>query len=166
MQKDKAVSVMKTYFMGDEKRVNHALRVTHYAEEIFKAIDKEGADSFAGSVIVLAGIFHDIGIPEAERKYNSAAAPYQEKEGVPIARKLMEELDIRPDIRERVCYIVGHHHTQEKIDGLDFQIIWEADYLVNVQEGSIKVKNVQQCLENNFQTAEGRRLFSEIIKTA
>ena len=31
-----------------------------------------------------------------------------------------------PDV-ERICFIIGHHHTYKAIDGLDFQILVEAD---------------------------------------
>ncbi len=34
----------------------------------------------------------------------------------------------------RVCYLVGHHHTYTDIDGLDYQILVEADYIVNMYE--------------------------------
>ena len=32
----------------------------------------------------------------------------------------------------RVEYLVGHHHTYKDIDGLDYQILVEADFLVNI----------------------------------
>ena len=33
---------------------------------------------------------------------------------------------------DRICFIIGNHHTPSKIDGLDFQIQWEADLLENL----------------------------------
>ena len=34
----------------------------------------------------------------------------------------------------RVTYLVGHHHSPEQIDGIDYQILIEADYIVNASE--------------------------------
>ena len=34
----------------------------------------------------------------------------------------------------RVAYLVGHHHSPEQIDGIDYQILIEADYIVNASE--------------------------------
>ena len=31
----------------------------------------------------------------------------------------------------RVAYLVGHHHTLRGIDGIDYQILIEADYIAN-----------------------------------
>ena len=34
----------------------------------------------------------------------------------------------------RVAYLVGHHHSPEQIDAIDYQILIEADYIVNASE--------------------------------
>ena len=34
----------------------------------------------------------------------------------------------------RVAYLVGHHHSPEQIDGINYQILIEADYIVNASE--------------------------------
>ena len=36
-------------------------------------------------------------------------------------------------VTERVAYLIGHHHTYDKIEGMDYQILVEADFLVNIQ---------------------------------
>lgn len=35
---------------------------------------------------------------------------------------------------DRVCWLVGHHHTYTDIRDLDYQILVEADCLVNLYE--------------------------------
>lgn len=117
-------------------------------------------------MLTLSTIFHDIGIPGSERKYSSPAAGHQEKEGPPIARKLMAGIDVRPDILERVYYIVGKDHTIEKVDGVDFQIIWEADFLVNIEEKNITLEksSYQKAIEENFRTETGRKLTATLLK--
>lgn len=130
--KEQAIQLMKDYFAGDMKRINHALRVLKHAEEI--ASQENITEKKMMDIIIYSAIFHDIGIHEAERKYNSSAGKYQEIEGPPIAKELLKKINIDEDILERVLYIVGNHHTLSKIDGIDFQILWEADLLVNLEE--------------------------------
>ncbi len=162
MYRDKAVEKMKGYFQ-EGRFIEHTMKVLARAEQICAGENIDGA--FIQQVAILGSIFHDIGIPEALKKHSSLEAPYQEKEGPPVARRLMEEIDVRPDIRERVCHIVGNHHTAERVDGLDFQVIWEADFIVNIDEGNIKLEpdEVKQAVEENLKTATGRTLIKEVL---
>ncbi len=161
--KDDAVRVMKEYF-GDERYINHTLKVLDHAERILHGEKIEGG--FLISVVTLSCIYHDIGIPESVKKYSSTGARCQEKEGPPVARELMKKIGVRPDVLERVCFIVGAHHTKEKVDGIDFQIVWEADFIVNIDEKNIVLKkdDIQNALEENTLTATGRGLASEVVK--
>jgi hypothetical protein len=162
MYREKAVEKMKGCFQED-RFIEHTLKVLARAEQICEGerID----DTFILQVAILGSIFHDIGIPEALKKHSSMEAPYQEQEGPPVARRLMEEMDVRSDILERVCYIVGHHHTAEKVDGLDFQVIWEADFIVNIDEGNIVLEpgEVERSVEENLKTATGQVLIREVL---
>lgn len=65
---------------------------------------------------------------------------------------------------ELVCYIVGHHHTLTAVDSLDFQIIWEADALVNIPAGWGKKaydRTLPELIEQNFRTVMGRELITK-----
>ena len=35
---------------------------------------------------------------------------------------------------DRISYLIAHHHTMTGIDGMDYQILIEADFLVNLYE--------------------------------
>lgn len=160
--KQKAIELMKEYFNNEERFVNHAMQVTAFAEAI---VQGEGIEhSFLQQVVTLAGIFHDVGIPAALAKHGTGAGPFQEREGEPIARELMTKLAIRPDILERVCFIVAHHHTREAVDGPDFQVIWEADALVNIPASWGKRdfgQTLPELIELNFQTKTGKELINK-----
>lgn len=91
-----------------------------------------GSEGFSLRALELAALLHDIGIHEAERKYGSAAGQYQELEGPPIAQKILEQLGAEPELAQRVCYLVGHHHSYTLVDGPDFQALVEADFIVNI----------------------------------
>lgn len=87
-----------------------------------------------------------------------------------MARQLLEELGVRPDIRERVCYIVRHHHSPEYIDALDFQILYEADALVNIpnrwQHGQLQEPGeLEALIQQTFRTMTGMALIRKWAQT-
>lgn len=157
-----AIEAMKQFFGSDERWVHHSLEVLGFARRI---LDGEGLkDSFTNDVVCLSAIFHDVGIPRALEKHGSAAGPLQEKEGEEIAREILKGLNIRPDILERVCYIIGHHHTREAIDGVDFQVMWEADALVNIPIAWERVEHKGPLVERinlDFTTSTGKALIEK-----
>jgi len=119
---------MEQYFATDERRIDHALQVTRYAEDLLAYIE-------ADPVLTLTSAYlHDIGIPEAELKHGSSAGNWQELEGPSVTRDLLAGLGAEPAFVEQVADIVGNHHTSCGVDSPEFRIIWDADALVNFAE--------------------------------
>ncbi|URA09229.1 HD domain-containing protein [Thermospira aquatica] len=145
----KVMEKMIAYFGNDVKRINHALKVYSFA---YLIAENELQDFSQKEVVHFSGLLHDIGIKEAERKYHSNAGKYQEREGPKIAKKILKELFIAEKTIDRVCYIIGHHHTYEKIDGLDFQILVEADFLVNIFEDCLPKESIFNIKDKIFKT--------------
>jgi hypothetical protein len=157
-EKEIAISKMKQLFGKDDKRVAHALKVLRFSEEILQG---ENITGKIAETVILTAILHDIGIHEAERKYNSNLGMYQEIEGPPIATRMLREMGIRNLTIERVGYIIGGHHTPSKVDDVDFQILWEADLLVNIEESGLmsnKNADLRTIISKNFKTATGKRI--------
>jgi hypothetical protein len=150
---------MVRYFGNDAKRINHALKVYGFAQILLEG-DKIPDDLCR--ITELAAILHDIGIKEAERKYNSSAGHYQEMEGPAVARQILSECSISGEVADRVCFLVGNHHSYHKIDGPDFQILVEADFLVNIHEGFIKPNAAPTVVSKYFKTKTGRNLAASI----
>jgi HD superfamily phosphodiesterase len=159
LDKNILIEEMKKVFGTDTKRINHALSVLDFSEQIQS---REGGRL---STIQAAAIFHDIGIHEAERKYGSSAGNYQEIEGPPIARQILTTLEFDPDDIEHICKIIANHHSAKNIDTLEFRIIWDADLIVNLKtdfaEKSPEI--LQKLIEKNFRTAAGREIASRIL---
>ncbi|OGF53448.1 MAG: hypothetical protein A2452_06460 [Candidatus Firestonebacteria bacterium RIFOXYC2_FULL_39_67] len=151
---NKILSEMRDYFGEDERRVEHAGKVLYYAGRILK---KENANP---DVVIPAAILHDIGIKECERKYLSTNGQLQEKEGPPIARKILEKLKIKPEIIKEVCEIIASHHSKGEINTLNFKVLWDADWLVNLRdEYDIKdTKRLKRIIDKVFLTEEGKRI--------
>lgn len=103
-----------------------------------------------------AAILHDIGIKVCEEKYNSANGKLQEKEGPAVAREILESLDYKNV--NRILFLIGHHHTYTNVTGMDYQILIEADFLVNFEEENTDTEAIKkfikiflkQKLEKNF----------------
>ncbi|HMK75420.1 MAG TPA: HD domain-containing protein [Thermodesulfobacteriota bacterium] len=149
---------MKKYFGTDFKRVHHAIKVARFAEQILKM---EGGNPL---VVMGAAYLHDIGIHEASRKYGSHSGHYQEMEGPAIAREILERLNVKKQVIDEVCDILGHHHSPREKETLHFQILYEADGLVNIEEEGISKnrEKVEQLIRKVFRTATGKRLAEEL----
>lgn len=147
---------MMAYDQGDTKRIQHFVKVYEFARMIGIM---ENLDEKTQFILESAAIVHDIGIHISEQKYGSSSGKYQEIEGPAEAEKLLAELGYPTDVTERVCYLVGHHHTYHDIDGADYQILVEADFLVNLYEDEISEEGQKAAFKNIFRTESGKKLF-------
>lgn len=152
------LDALEEYFGDDIKRINHAKKVMYFAEELLK---REEADR---DIVIPASILHDIGIKNAEQKYGSAAAHYQEKEGPPVARKILLDCGFAKEAADEICEIIGHHHSPGKIDTLNFKVLYDSDWLVNLKdEFDIKdEKRLRAIIDKVFLTRAGKRLAEKI----
>ena len=137
------------------QRVNHFLKVHGFAKIIGEG---EGYPPETLQLLEAAALVHDIGIRPSLEKYGSSAGPYQEKEGPAVAKAMLEELGYPPAFVERVCFLVGHHHTYTAIDGVDYQALVEADFLVNISEDGMERPAIEAVEKQIFRTAVGKEL--------
>ncbi len=155
---NKIIDNMKQYFENDKKYIDHALKVLDYAKEILK---QEKGDS---KIVFSAAILHDIGIRVCKKKYNSTGGQLQEIEGPPIARKMLNKLKVDNKIIDEVCDIIASHHSPGEIDTINFKILWDADWLVNLgDEYNIKnKKNLEKVINKIFLTKTGKKIGKSI----
>lgn len=146
------VSAMIDFYAGDIQRINHFLKVYALAKSIGEC---EGLLEEARQVLEIAAVTHDIGIKPSEEKYGDCTGAHQELEGPPAARTMLQAFGYAPALIERVCHLIGHHHTYTDIDGLDYQILVEVDFLVNLHEGDCSVEAIRSVREKLFRTAAG-----------
>jgi HD superfamily phosphodiesterase len=152
------IKKMIRYFDFNSNHINHSYRVLHYAEEI------SNIEAGVGDVVISSAILHDIGIPNCEKKYRSMDGQLQEIEGPPVAREILESLLVDEKIIKEVCEIIGCHHSSGEIDTVNFKIIWDADWLVNlpdVYDVKDKVK-LQEIISGTFMTKTGLRIAKEL----
>lgn len=138
-------------------RINHFLKVWSYARTI---AGLEGLTGESLEVLEAAALVHDIGIRPSLEKYGSAAGPHQEKEGPPLAEDMLARLGFAPGVAQRAAALVGRHHTYTGIDGPDCQILIEADFFVNIDEGKMPLERVREVRESIFRTKAGLELLN------
>jgi HD superfamily phosphohydrolase YqeK len=146
---------MQNVFSSVPHGIDHTLNVLENAQQIIKA---ENPNWQTAVIIKLAAVLHDINAIEAQKKHGSMDGRFQELEGPAVASCIIKKYDYEQSVIDRVFFIVGNHHTPEKIDGIDFQILWEADLIENMQVMNV-VKDaglLKQFISDNFKTKSGK----------
>jgi len=146
------LAAMIRYNGTDARRIAHAMKVLGYATAIAEA---ERLDFGGRETLAYAAILHDIGIHNAERIHGSNAGNFQELEGPPVARALLAPFSLPEGVVERVLFLVGNHHSYGKVDGGDFRILVEADFIVNAEEDCLSADAIAVVKGNLFRTAGG-----------
>ena len=154
-----AITKMITSGEGNEHDINHFLKVWGFARTIGEA---EGLDDRTLLTLELAAVVHDIACPSLRKEHGSAPGSLQEEAGPDLVREFYKDCGIDEEMLERICYLVAHHHTFTNVDGLDYRILLEADFLVNAGENENYRKAVGKFHDNVFKTKTGLALLEDI----
>ena len=144
------------YDKGDAKRIQHFIKVYNFAHMIALG---ENLEEEARKILEIAAILHDIGIHASEKLYNDALGKHQEELGPAVAQQILDKFALSQQEKERIIYLIAHHHTYNAIDALDYQILVEADFLVNLYEDAADASTVHNVYDKIMKTATGRKLF-------
>ena len=167
--KEKTAVAMKKYFENDFKRIGHATRVGRLVDKIGEMVMDHEVEDYNPAVTGIAAYLHDIGIKEAEIKFNSSSPKYQHQEGPPVAREILGDLGANEGIIEEVCDIIGHHHSPRPDETMNFKVLYDADLIVNLEEKQKESPADQEHLEkifrNSFLTEEGAEIARKTLVT-
>ena len=149
-------------------RIDHQLQRTSAMEYVIESTQTnagtrkipmtEGGAHHFQYLLEVAAITHDIACPLCREKYGNTNGKHQEEEGVPLVKAFLSDSGMTEAQIERVAFLVGHHHTFEEIDGLDWQILIEADYIANATENGYSKENVKGFIQRIMKTESGIRL--------
>lgn len=153
------LKILTEYFGKDVKRINHAVKVATFARNIALLEEVSEKDLL---VIEICGYLHDVGIKLAEERYQSSNGKFQEELGPGIVKELLKDFDIEESILKRICFIIGNHHTYNKIDAIDFQILVEADFIVNIYEDNMNKESVEEVYRRIFKTKTGKEFIEKM----
>ena len=144
------MQAMIRYDGGDVPRIQHFVKVHDFAATIGVS---ENLDEETQFILEAAAILHDIGIHPAEAKYGNCNGKAQEELGPDKARKLLQEVGGFTDAQtERICWLIGHHHTYSNVTSADHRILLEADFLVNSFEDHIAPNGMATFREKVFRS--------------
>lgn len=157
--KEKIVSKMIDFYNGNHCDIAHFLKVYAYARTIgqLENLDKETQD-----ILEIASIVHDIACPLCREKYGDTNGKHQETESEALLRIFLSEFNFPDKMANRIIYLVTHHHTYTDIEGIDYQILLEADYLVNADESHYSRDAVQKFRDRVFKTKSGIHILESI----
>lgn len=151
---------MIAFSEGNIHDITHLSCVWTYAKTIGEL---EGLDADTQFILEVAAITHDIACPLCRKKYGSTNGKYQEQEGAPLVREFLADTGMTAEQIDRVAYLVGHHHSPAQIDGIDYQILIEADYIVNASESGYGRQAIRTFMEHTMKTAAGIRLTKTVF---
>ena len=80
-----------------------------------------------------------------------------------MVETFLNDADMSAHQMERIKYLVGHHHTLSGIDGIDHQILIEADYIANASENGYDGKNIENFLNQIVKTSTGKQLIKSVF---
>lgn len=155
------MAAMAAYDHGDAPRIQHFVKVHNFAATIGLL---EGLDSPTLFTLEAAAILHDIGIYKSEALYGNSSGKHQEELGPAEARKLMNEVGgFTEEQIARVEFLIAHHHTYTGVDAPDWQILLEADYLVNAFEDNLSSDAIRAFEQKVFCSPTGKHLLEEMF---
>lgn len=144
---------------GNLHDINHFMKVYAYARTIAEC---EKITPEEQKTVEIAAIIHDIACPLCREKYGNTNGKLQEQEGIILAGEFLKESGLPDKMIERIVFLVGHHHTLTEVDGIDYQILLEADYLVNADEARYDKSNLQNAAKCLFKTETGKKLLRSV----
>lgn len=150
---------MTDFYKGNLSDINHFLKVYAYAQTLGQL---EKLDGRTQEILETAAIVHDIACPLCREKYGNTDGKHQENESESLLREFLAEFELEPEILERVIFLVCHHHTYDGVIGIDWQLLLEADYLVNADEMKLSKDAIAAFRDKVFKSQSGIKLLNSI----
>ena len=145
---------------GDAQLIQHFAKVHSFARLIGTC---ESLDEQTLFLLETEALIHDIGILPARKAFGSGSGKFQEQVSDPLVRGMLGGLGFDPAIIDRAAFVISHHHTYTGIDGIDYQILVEADFLVNLYEEAEPKEAIEAAGRNVFKTQTGKMLLEQMF---
>lgn len=142
---------------GVPDRIHHFIKVHGFARHIGQM---ENLSDDALFTLEAAALAHDIGIKPALEQTGACPGPVQERLGPPEAQTMLHALYFPPSVVDRVCFLISRHHTTNSVDATDWQILLEADFLVNMIENDLSDEAIDRFRDGVFRTPSGMQLLA------
>lgn len=153
------IFAMMDYFKGDPARIQHFMSVYAFARAIGV---KENLPDDVQYLVEVAAITHNIGVKNSEAKYGSAAGEYLEIEGPPEAEKMLREIGYDEEFIDKICFLIANRNHYKNYDNAPYQILAEANLLVNISQEKINMELANNLKEKIFKTKTGLKMFEDL----
>jgi Zn ribbon nucleic-acid-binding protein len=152
--KEIIISGMKGFYGDDQKKIDQALELLRFAEEI---MEQENGHPKA---VIAAATLYGIGIDERREKAQSSEGVDKEKDKFPAVMGILERSGAKEEVSEEVCRILESHEHPGKADTLNNKIIHDAYQLARLEKGSEgKGKaEVKKSTHERFLTATAKKM--------
>lgn len=144
---------------GHARRTQHILKVYGLTKLIGEA---QRLPAWEQRIVQAAAILHDIAIGPCKQKYGEATQDEQRREAPALVRHFLQAAGYPEKDWPRVLHLVQCHHEYEHIDGIDFQVLVEADLIVGAYESTSPCE-MAASVRPVFRTATGKALLDQII---
>ena len=152
-----AIEKMTDFYKGNIHDIYHFLKVWAFAKNIGEA---EGLDPKTQETLEMAAVVHDIACPLCREKYGNTSGKHQEEESAPLVAEFFKDVPAGELDVERITWLVTHHHTYTNVEGMDYQILLEADFLVNAYEDQLDADAIRPFRDKVFRTGSGISLLN------
>ncbi|MFW6304139.1 MAG: methyltransferase domain-containing protein [Candidatus Sumerlaeota bacterium] len=157
----KLLKALVEHFGDDTRRIEHAHKVLHHALCLLD--ETPDADK---EVVIAAAVTHDFGITEAEAREGRSDGALQEKYGPDLVRPVLEKCGMQAEKIKHVLDIIAHHHSPPESPTLELQLLYESDWLVNVQDSPAILESPEKTrnfIARNFSTPAGKKRAEKIL---
>lgn len=150
------------YAACDSTQIAHTLCVHEYTRMLAM---RERYDERKRGLLEIAALLHDIGCPSAKWKYGDSLPIHQQQEGMCIAADWFASDPSWLDTQEAqwVVDVVGAHHNAVQAEVLGFEVLYEADLIVNLFEGYYPVDYADVYYHKMVRTKSGKQLFRQLF---
>lgn len=162
--KNRVADEMKKYFGTDFKRISHAVTVANFAEKIAK---KEKANL---PVVLCAAYLYDIGIKNAEEKYDRVTPENLDIESPKVAQQILEKSGAKKALIDDVVDLVSQHSRKKESadsNNPDKNVLHDADMLTHMAACEEKIDMDDQKflakLDRLFVTPSGNELAKQVL---
>lgn len=142
-------------------QIQHTQTVAAYTRLIAAA---EGIEGHQLDLMEAAAWLHDVGCPNARKKYGNALPVHQQDEGRALVHDWLNDADyLTNDEKQWLADVVGTHHQPKSALTLHFEPLLEADAIVNLIEGNHRPEQAQSIYNGWFTTHYGKQLFQKLF---
>lgn len=145
---------------GNHHDIRHFQEVFAYASIICTL---EGVNSEQSFNTRVAALLHDIACPFLREEKGYCDPHEQEDLGTGYATAFLMGFGLQDFYIRKIVHLVGIHHSWDKADSIEAQILMEADFIVNAQEQELDSQKVLDVRNKFFKTNSGIDLINDIF---